>query len=172
LGSYYVGEIVLVGFNFAPVGFNACNGALVSISQNDTLYSLIGTTFGGDGVSTFQLPDLQGRVSIHQGTGVGLSGYVMGQRGGVETVTVLSPQMPLHTHALSASSADATVSDPSNAYFAGAGQSKFYSDQAPANAMNVGMVNSMGGNQPHTNLQPFATCNWIISLFGVYPPQS
>jgi len=162
----------LVGFNFAPVNYAICNGAVQQISQNDTLFSLIGTTYGGDGVSTFNLPDLRGRVTIHQGQGAGLSTYVTGQTGGVENVTLLTPQLPSHTHLVMANPGGANATNPLNLVFAGGGQNKPYSDQAPAAAMNNSMVSMTGGSQPHSNQEPFLACNWIIALYGIYPSPS
>ncbi len=172
MGTPYVGQLLLVGFNFAPVNWNLCNGATLPISQYDTLFALIGTTYGGDGQNTFNVPDLRGQVTMHMGTGPGLSPYVIGQRGGVEGVTLTGNQMTTHTHTLFGSTAGATANNPNNAIFAGGGQNKPYSDQAPSSPMNPAMVSQAGGNQPHTNLQPFLACNWIISLFGVFPSQS
>jgi microcystin-dependent protein len=168
----YVGQILLVAFNFAPAGWQACDGSLLPISEFDTLFALIGTTYGGDGQSTFGVPDLRGRVTVHQGQAPGLNSYVIGQLGGVEIVTLTGNQMPQHSHALLASSADATVNDPTNAVLAGGGQNRLYSNATPVNSMNPAMVSPMGGSQPHNNQQPFLVCNWIISQFGVFPSQN
>lgn len=166
----FVGEVRAVGFSFAPVGWATCNGALQSISENSTLFNLIGTTYGGDGQQTFGLPDLQSRIPIHQGNN-GVSTYVIGATGGVENVTLTLNQFPTHTHQLLGSSADAGTNLPTNNTL---GSSVgVYTDGAPAIAMNNAMIGfSGGGNQPHNNLQPFVVLNWIISLFGVYPSQS
>lgn len=167
----FVGQILLVGFNFAPVNYLSCNGAIQSISQNPTLYQLIGTTYGGDGVNTFGLPDLRGRVTVHQGQGAGLGNYLMGQPGGVENVTLNSKQMAQHSHNLLANPGTANALNPSLGVFGGSGSHQFYSNQAPAAAMNTGMVGMTGGNGPHPNLQPFQVCNWIIAQYGVFPSQ-
>jgi len=166
----YIGEVRAGGFNFAPYGWAFCQGQLQSISENSTLYSLIGTTYGGDGQNTFGLPNLQGRIPIHQGTLAGGGTYVIGQTGGAEQVTIAASTYPQHTHTLLASSSAGAVSNPANN--AAAYGSKIYAPpaDAPTVPMNQAMVGfSGGGNQPHGNLQPYLTLNWIISLFGVYP---
>lgn len=167
----FVGEVRLVGFNFAPVGWSSCQGQLVSISENDTLFNLIGTTYGGDGQSTFAMPDLQGRLPIHQGNN-GVSSYVMGEVGGVENVTLTLNQYANHTHALIASSNSTSgLSNPTNAVV-GTGLTA-YGNKTPTAPMSTAMVGvSTGGNQPHDNMQPYLTLNWIISLFGIYPSQN
>jgi microcystin-dependent protein len=167
----YVGEVRLVGFNFAPVGWQLCNGQLLAISENSTLFNLIGTTYGGDGQSTFALPDLRGRVPIHQGSGAGQS-YVMGQMGGVESVTINSNTYPTHTHSLQESTQNQSpVANPSNN--AVGGNLRIYSNQAPTTAMSNAMISvASGGSQPHDNIQPYQAMNWIISLFGIYPSQN
>jgi microcystin-dependent protein len=166
----YVGEVRLVGFSFAPVGWSICNGSLVSISENPTLFQLIGTTYGGDGQNTYALPNLQGRIPLHQGSN-GISTYVPGQITGVESVTVTLNQYPTHTHALQASSNTAGSNIPTG-NTVGKGLSA-YTTQAPNLAMNTAMVGfSGGGNQPHENRQPYLALNWIIALFGVFPSQS
>jgi microcystin-dependent protein len=170
MSTPYIGEVRLVGFNFAPVGWALCNGSLIPISENSTLYNLIGTTYGGDGVNTFGIPNLQGRIPIHQGTLAGGGTYVIGQPGGVEAVTVGLTQFPIHNHALMASSNPGTGNNAAN-NVVGNGL-KVYLNEAPATAMNAAMVGSSGGgNQPHDNLQPYQVLNWIISLFGIYPAQ-
>jgi len=166
----FVGEVRLVGFSFAPVGWAICQGQLVPISENETLFNLIGTTYGGDGQSTFGLPNLQGRIPIHQGSN-GVSTYVMGEVGGVETVTLNLNQYPSHSHSLMASS-DSTsgLSNPSNATV-GSGLT-VYGTATPVAPMSSVMVGaSAGGSQPHDNMQPYLTLNWIISLYGIYPSQ-
>jgi microcystin-dependent protein len=159
---------MLAGFNFQVNGWNFCNGGLIAISENQTLFALIGTTYGGDGQQTFAVPDLQGRVAVHQG-----SSYVIGQKAGVETVTLTNNQMPSHNHALLASSAIANVDNPSGAVFANSGQNDVYiSAVAPANALSPGTVGFTGGSQPHDNMQPYLVLNWLISMFGVFPTQN
>lgn len=165
----YVGEVRLVGFNFAPVGWASCNGALQSIAENSTLFQLIGTTYGGDGQQTYGLPDLQGRIPIHQGSN-GVSNYVIGQLGGVESVTVSLNQFPAHTHPLQGSSTDAGSNIPTNNALGSA--VSCYTNVAPTIALNNAMIGfSGGGSQPHDNRQPYVAMNWIISLFGIFPSQ-
>jgi microcystin-dependent protein len=166
----YVGEVRVVGFNFAQAGWAKCNGALQSIAENSTLFNLIGTTYGGDGQSTFALPNLQSRIPIHQGNN-GVSTYVIGATGGVENVTITLSQFPTHTHQLLGSGANAGTSNPTgNTLGNSVG---IYTTAAPITAMNNAMIGSSGGgSQPHSNLQPFLALNWVISLFGVYPSQN
>jgi microcystin-dependent protein len=169
MSQAFVGEVRLVGFNFAPAGWAVCNGALQSIAENSTLFNLIGTTYGGDGQQTFGLPDLQGRIPLHQGSN-GVSTYVIGQKGGVETVTVTINQFPAHTHALLGSTADAGTNIPTGNTLGG--NVSAYTTVAPTIAMNNAMIGSSGGgSQSHNNLQPFLVLNWVISFFGVFPSQ-
>ncbi len=170
MSDAYVGEVRLVGFNFAPVGWFFCNGAVLPISEYSVLYTLIGTTYGGDGQSTFQLPNLQGRIPIHQGSS-GASTYVLGQTGGAETVTVNINQYPRHTHSLLVSQNAASSSTAGNSTL-GTGP-KAYTAANPNTAMNAAMVGqSGGGNGPHENRQPFQVLNWIIAWEGIFPPHS
>jgi microcystin-dependent protein len=170
MSTPYVGEVRLVGFNFAPVGWNVCNGALIAISENSTLFNLIGTTYGGDGQNTYALPNLQSRIPVHQGTNSLGGNYVMGEIGGVETVALNLNQCPAHTHSaqVAASAASTSISPWGN--FPGPGIAA-YATAIPTEAMATGMIAPTGGNQPHSNLQPFLALNWIISMFGVYPSQ-
>jgi len=164
----FIGQLLLVGFNFPPYGWAKCNGALQSIAENATLFNLIGTTYGGDGVQTFGLPDLQGRIPLHQGTS-SASGttYVIGQTGGVENVTVLLNQFPSHTHALQGSSTAASSNIPTGNVL---GAVEAYTTVAPSLVLNNATIGfSGGGSQPHSNQQPYLTLNWVIALFGVYP---
>lgn len=165
MGQPFVGQLLYCGFNFQVNGWDFCNGALLPIAENSVLFSLIGTTYGGDGQSTFAIPDLQGRIPIHQGPG-----YVIGQLAGVETVTLTTSTIPAHSHSVLANSADASVNNPSNVVFAASGQNKTYSDVAPTSGMSMA-TNLAGGSQPHDNMQPFLVCNWLIALFGVFPTQ-
>lgn len=171
MGQPYVGQLLCVGFNFAPVGWAVCAGQTVPISENETLFNLIGTTYGGDGQSTFNLPDLRGRTPIHMGTLAGGSTYVIGQPGGVESVTVNINQYPRHNHAFLASDNAANNVNPGSNTV---GRNiNIYGVDTPASAMNANMIGSSGGgNQPHQNMQPFQVLNWIIALYGVYPTQS
>lgn len=166
----YVGEIRFVGFNFAPVDWILCEGQLVAISEYETLFNLIGTTYGGDGQNTFALPDLRGRVAMHQGS-IGVSTYVMGQTGGVENVTVSTNQIPSHSHTIGAVSANGNTPTPAGSVFAASSAGQYVPVASATGAMGD-MVSATGGSQPHNNLQPFLVVNCIISLFGVYPSQS
>jgi microcystin-dependent protein len=173
----FVGSIFMTGANFAPYGWKLCQGQLLSIADNDVLYALIGTTYGGDGVQTFGLPDLRGRATINQGTGPGLSTYVMGQMSGSESVTMSSQTMPAHTHLINVSTANGTVQIPANnSYLAspynGTANVNVYST-APATAqLNPASVGATGGNVPFSILQPVLAVNYIIALFGVFPSQN
>jgi microcystin-dependent protein len=173
----YVGQIMIFGGNFAPQGWMLCAGQSLPISEFETLFNLIGTTYGGDGQTTFNLPDLQGRAPLHLGQGPGLSSYTIGQAGGVEIVTLTTQQLPSHTHSvLAAASAD--TSTPANTFLASeggadAGKVSIYApfDTTPANMTTLlpTSVTTFGGSQPHENRQPSLTLNYIISLFGVFP---
>lgn len=169
-----LGEIRLFAGNFAPKGYALCNGQLLSISQNTALFSLLGTTYGGDGVSTFALPNLQGRVPIHMGTGVGGSSYFEGQQGGTEAVTLNSNQMPIHTHFVnSVASGGNQPSPPGNLpAIESTGTSLNYSNAAATGQMSSSMLTSAGGSQPFSVVQPYLVINFIIALQGVYPSRN
>jgi microcystin-dependent protein len=167
----FLGEIRTFGFNFAPLGWATCSGQLVPISQNPALFSLLGTFYGGDGQTTFALPDLRGRIGLSMGQGPGLSSYQVGQVGGSETVTLTSNQMPQHSHALVANSGTATGGRPDGEALARAGTS-IYAAAPDGTAMNAGSIGGSGGSQPHTNLQPFLSLNFCIALQGVFPPRN
>ncbi len=155
--------------NFEPLGWAFCNGQLLSISEYDTLFTLIGTTYGGDGMTTFALPDLRGRFPLHPG-----NGNVIGQAGGGETVTLTSTQMPAHTHAVRARTAIGTQATPTGALAArdaGAG-TQIYSTGAPGAALAANTLGIAGGSQPHENMPPFVAIHFIISLFGIFPTQT
>lgn len=151
-----------------------CNGQLLSISQNTALFSLLGTTFGGDGVTTFALPDLRGRVPIHQGQGPGLTNRTIGEAGGAESVTLTQGQMPMHNHTVSASqNADST--SPSAAFPGNDSRGtplNIYNSTADGTVMNPGMISNSGGSQPHNNLQPYLCISFMIALEGIYPSRS
>jgi microcystin-dependent protein len=168
----YVGEIRAFGGNFAPAGWQLCDGSLLAISENETLFNLIGTTFGGDGQSTFAVPDLRGRVPVHQGTGPGLSTTVLGEIGGVETVTLTQQQMPVHTHAMNATST-AQQASPQNAYMAVVSSTQGGSNAYAPSPVSTGLVPASilptGGSQAHENMQPTLFVTYIISLFGIFP---
>lgn len=165
----FVGEIRMFAGNFAPSGWMFCEGQLLPISENEILFQLIGTTYGGDGESTFQLPDLRGRLPLHQGTRDGTS-YTLGESGGVEQVTLSTQQIPVHTHAMLASSATGTSPTPVDNVLASNNVVSMYKGgTAATTAMNAQAAGPAGGSQPHTNFQPYLCINFIISLFGVYP---
>jgi microcystin-dependent protein len=166
----YIGEIRLVGFNFAPQGWALCNGSLLPISENPALFNLLGTTYGGDGVSTFALPNLQSRIPFHQGTNAGNT-MVLGQISGSETVTLLTNQLPVHTHTLAANSSDGTQPSPAGGFWAKSGLGEF-STEAPTKSMATSTTLPTGGSQPHDNMPPFLVVNFVIALFGIYPSQS
>lgn len=162
----FVGEIRMFAGNFPPVGWMFCDGQLVPISENEVLFQLIGTTYGGDGEETFALPNLQSRIPIHMGTG-GEGTYVIGESGGVESVTLTVQQIPVHTHPLIVSGEAGSTSNPANALVA-TGPTVYRPAPAVA-AMNANSITPQGGSQPHDNMQPFLCINYIISLFGLYP---
>lgn len=154
--------------NFAPAGWALCNGALVPISENETLFNLIGTTYGGDGQTTFALPDLRSRVPVHVG-----SGFALGQSGGAETVTLTTQQIPAHSHVPQANGGNGNQPDPTNGYWAQSTLNQFSNNVAGGTvAMAPAAVGSTGGSQPHDNMLPFLAINFIVSLFGVFPSQS
>jgi microcystin-dependent protein len=165
MSSPYIGEIRLFAGNFAPVGWAFCNGQTIAISENDTLFNLIGTTYGGDGQSTFNLPNLQSRVPLHMG-----GGYTIGESGGVESVTLTTQTLPAHSHPWLATTSAAQNASPEKNAFA-SGTATVYSNAAPNTPMNNGVVGFFGGSQPHDNIQPYICINYIISLYGIYPTQ-
>lgn len=167
----FIGEIRMFGGNFAPRGWAFCNGQLQSIAENTTLFSLLGTTYGGDGQTTFGLPDLRGRVPIHFGQGAGLSARNMGEAGGAETVTLTVATMPAHTHLPAASTAAGTQTSPNGGVWSAAGQLR-YSSGSPAAALNPGAASLAGGGQPHENMVPFTAVSFIIAVEGIFPSRN
>jgi microcystin-dependent protein len=165
----YIGEIRMFAGNFAPAGWMFCEGQLLPISEYDTLFNLIGTTYGGDGQSTFALPDLRGRVPLHFG-----SGFTLAETGGAEEVTLTVNQIPAHTHPFLASESPASSSSPGNAVAAIAAAATItpYGTDAPLVSLQASSVTSVGGSQPHTNFQPYLCVDFIISLFGIFPSQT
>ncbi len=170
-----IGEIRMFAGNFAPAGWAFCDGALLPIAENDALFALLGTTYGGDGQSTFQLPDFRGRVPVHIG-----NGHIFGEQGGSETATLTTGQLPPHTHLLGASTGapapatvaiDITVPTP---YVPASPTAKprLYAPSGASTAMAAGLIQPSGGSQPHTNMAPYLGINFIISLFGVFPSQN
>lgn len=170
MSSPYVGEIRIFAGNFAPQGWSTCAGQTMAISQNDVLFALIGTTYGGDGVQTFNLPDLQGRAPIHQG-----NSFMIGERGGVESVALTVGQLPAHTHAVNSSSSRGNTSSPAGALWAtdGTGVAAPYrkSGGTPV-ALAPATVAQAGGGQAHENRQPYLALTYIIALFGIFPSQN
>ena len=167
----FVGEIRMFGGNFAPAGWAFCNGQTLPISEYDTLFNLIGTTYGGDGQTTFNLPDLRGRLPVHQGTGTGGT-FTLGEAAGVETVTLTLQQTPAHTHSFVGTTNQAgTTNPPTNILGQNPGSNIYVEDQA-AVALAPQSLLSEGGSQPHDNFQPYLCVSFIISLFGVFPSQS
>ncbi len=167
----YVGEIRLFAGNFPPNGWAFCDGQLMAIAQNTVLFDLIGTTYGGDGVTTYALPDMRGRVPVHQGRGTG-SNYVMGEPGGVENVTLAASQMPQHTHAMSASTSAASATHGPSEVLGSSATMSLYGSGTPNMAMDPNAITQVGGGQSHANVPPFVALSFIISLFGVFPTQS
>lgn len=169
----YVGEIRMFAGNFPPNGWMFCDGSTLAISENDVLFQLIGTTYGGDGQSTFNLPNLQSRVPIHMGPGPDGTTYQLGELAGTEQETLTVQQIPSHTHPLTASTAAGSQPSPVGGVLAttGGGISLYYEGGVDGN-MNTGAISPVGGSQPHENTQPFLCINFIISLFGVFPSQT
>jgi microcystin-dependent protein len=160
----YVGEVRIFAGNFAPAGWMFCEGQLLPISENETLFQLIGTTYGGDGESTFQLPDLRGRLPIHQG-----NGFILAEQGGAEEITLTINQMPTHSHPLLATTASGTNPNPGNNILAAPVNIDLYRETAANTPMSSQGIGPVGGSQPHTNLQPYLCVDFIISLFGIFP---
>lgn len=169
----FIGEIKMFGGNFAPRGWALCDGQLLSIASNSALFSILGTIYGGDGVSTFGLPDMRGRVSVHAGNGPGLSPRSLGEKGGQETVTLTTQQVPSHTHTAIASGGGAHSASPEGSLAADSGEGvPAYGTDDPKVNMDSGAIGNTGGGQPHPNLQPFVTVNFIVALQGVYPSRN
>jgi microcystin-dependent protein len=171
----WIGEIALVAFNFAPVGWAMCNGQILQISQNTALFSLLGTTYGGDGIRTFALPNLQSRVPLHFGQGTGLSPYVLGQVDGVESVNLQTAQMPAHTHSYTpqATTASGGALSPAGALWAqSANQDTIYQKGASNTTMAAQTIGNTGGSQPHENRQPLLALNFVIALQGIFPSRN
>lgn len=170
MATPFIGEIRLVGFNFAPLGWAECDGSLLLISQNDALFTLIGTTYGGDGQSTFALPDLRGRVALGRG-----NAHIIGEVAGTESETLTINQLPAHTHPQSATPQGGNSAQPQGKVYAQLSNAtksdKIYGTPADANAASS-MVNLTGGSQPHENRQPFLTMRYVIALEGIFPTQN
>lgn len=169
----FIAEIRIFAGNFAPTGWALCNGQLMPISQNTALFSLVGTSYGGDGKTTFALPNLQGSAPMHQGQGPGLSDRVIGESGGQQAVTLLNSEMPAHNHALMASSAPASSRAPANAALARSRNGNAYQTIVNQNVTGLAAqaVGIAGGSLPHNNMQPFLVLTFIIALQGIFPPR-
>lgn len=171
----FLGQIIMAGFNFAPRTYAFCAGQLLSIAQNSALFSLLGTTYGGDGRVTFALPDLRSRVPVHMGQGPGLSYYSEGEAVGTETVTVLSSQLPQHNHLVAGSDTTGGQTSPINHFpgkDGGEAATVYTNSNPPSGLMNPTMVALAGGSQPHNNMQPYLVINFCIALQGIYPSRN
>jgi microcystin-dependent protein len=171
MGQPYVGEIRMFGGSFAPAGWAFCSGQTLPISENDVLFALIGTTYGGDGETTFGLPNLNGRVPLHQGTLNGIT-YSMGQSAGSESVTLTTQQIPVHSHPFLGSNAVANDPNPTNNTLGESSAISLYQSEAPTLPMAASSIGAVGGSQPHENMQPYLCVSFIISLFGLFPSQT
>ena len=170
----FVAEIRIFPFNFPPKGWAFCDGQIMPISQNTALFSLLGTTYGGDGKSTFALPNMQGNAPMHPGQGPGLSLHDLGETGGSETVSLLESEIPSHSHALMCSTTSSTKSDPTGNSITriGSGATPYKAPGSAQVTMSGNSIAPAGGDQPHNNLQPYLTLNMCIALQGVYPPRT
>ncbi len=171
----FVAEIRIFPFNFAPKGWALCNGQLLPISQNTALFALLGTTYGGDGRSTFGLPNLQGSAPMHPGQGPGLSLHDLGETGGSETVTLLESEIPAHSHTMKANGGDGTLPSPANNVSSGPGADRdlfWYKNGPPNSTMRADASGTAGGSLPHNNLMPYLTINFCIAMQGVFPPRT
>jgi microcystin-dependent protein len=169
----YIGEIRMFAGSFPPVGWMFCDGQLIPISENDALFILLGTTYGGDGQETFALPNLQSRVPIHAGQGPGISqNYQLGESGGVESVTLNTQQIPSHTHPMLASLNTATAQQPASNVIGKSTSIDMFINAQPSTPLAPSAITPVGGSQPHDNMQPYLTISYIISLFGIFPNQN
>jgi microcystin-dependent protein len=176
MASAYIGQISLFAGNFPPRNWAFCDGQLLSIAQNTALFSILGTNYGGNGQTTFALPDLRGRVPMHTGssTGPGLSPHSLGEVSGAENITLISSQMPAHSHFVNGVASGGNQSSPAGNLPAieSTGTSLDYSNAATNATMNAGMIGIAGGNQPHSNMQPYSCVNFIICLYGIFPSRN
>jgi microcystin-dependent protein len=172
MASPFLGEIRIVGFTFAPRGWAMCNGQLLTISQNTALFSLLGTTYGGNGQTTFALPDMRGNVPIHQGQGVGTSSYSLGQMSGQEIHTLTTSELPLHNHTVNTSDSPRDNNYPGGAYL-GQGENIYTAPGGPnAGPMAPNSINLAGGGVPHNNMQPYLVLNFVIAMQGIFPARN
>jgi microcystin-dependent protein len=172
MSDAFIGEIKMFGGNFAPRSYAFCSGQLLPIAQFDALFALIGTYYGGDGQTTFALPNLQSRIPVGTGTGPGLPTRVLGEAGGTETVTLTTAQLPAHTHALQVSGTPGSRVVPAGGVLADAGTANVYDSGSPQVAMSAATVAASGGSQPHDNMAPFLCVNFIICLEGIFPSRN
>ncbi len=163
----FIGQLLLVPYNFAPQNWAFCAGQTLAISQNTALFSLLGTTFGGNGTSNFMLPNLQGRVPVGAGSTPGLQTYTLGEVGGSESVTLVTQNLPAHNHSLLATNSPGSTVEPVGNTLAKG--TSIYATATPSGAMNAGSISSVGNNVPIENRQPFLVLNWVIALFGIFP---
>lgn len=168
----FIGNIMMAGFNYAPSGWLLCNGQIIPILDNEALFQLIGTTFGGNGETNFALPDLRSRVPVHQGQGPGLSSYFMGQSGGTEAVTLTTNQIPAHNHSINASTTSGSFLSPSNNYVSQNADGIDSYSSSTTGILNTSSMGMSGGNQPHSNIQPCLAINFSIAMFGIFPLQN
>jgi len=177
MDNIYVGEIRIFSMPFAPKGWAQCNGQLLPIAQNQALFSILGTTYGGNGTTTFALPDMRGRVALSSGRSMTGTTYSLGESAGTENVTLLTSNLPMHNHIIAAITTPGTVASPVGAYFANSLDAGFngvpvYVPSNPNVIMNPGAITNTGGNQPHNNMQPSLVTNFCIALQGIYPSRS
>lgn len=165
----FLGEVDVVAFNFAPKGWALCSGQLLPINQNQALFALLGTTYGGDGITTFALPDLRGRRIVGAGQGSGLSSYNLGEKSGEETVTITLSQMPQHSHAPQASGVQGTALTPAGNVWASQNATSLFSNAPAGTAAMAPVIGTAGGGQPHDNMPPYLVMNYIIALQGIFP---
>ena len=168
----FLGEIKMFAGNFAPAGWEFCHGQLMSILDNDALFNLIGTIYGGDGQNTFALPDMRGRVPVHMGTATFGTTFTIGEVSGVEEVTLTSQQIPVHNHALQGSAVNGAQASPGGAMLASSTVLTHYAPEIPAAQMATNAISPIGGSQPHSNMQPFLCIDFIIAVTGVFPPRN
>lgn len=173
MANPYLGEIRIFAGNFAPKGWALCNGQLLAISSNTALFAIIGTYYGGNGTSTFALPNLQSRVAIHQGQGTGLSPYNVGQIGGTETITLNSQQMPRHNHNVNTFNGPGGTIHPANAILGSTSSDKpYFTGASDGSTLNPNAVSFAGNSQPHENIQPYQCVTFIIATQGIFPPRN
>jgi microcystin-dependent protein len=169
----FIGEIRMFAGTFAPLSWHFCDGSLLQIAGNDVLFVLIGTTYGGDGVNTFGLPNLQGRRPVHQGQGPALSNYVVGTQAGAETVMLTTPQLPVHTHPVSAvSGSGGTSTTPAGNLWAAWSDDQYDTSGSPNGTLSSSAVAAYGGGLPHSNISPYLAINFIIAMAGIFPSQN